>query len=380
MAADIASCYELIDHALLAQELLVQKGNHEVVNALTGLLRETSGRTYGLPQQCTASDVLAEVFLDKLERALLRRGMVVARYNDDLRLNCDSWSGVVRSIETVSDEVRQHGLILNDSKTLTWSRKAYEAHLDEADALRDEIAAEAELDLSSFDAEEYDGEVGMPGQDPEEVELLTAIRILERWEDVAGQGRIPDEKRAEHRALLQLLPVAFTALGAVKNDTGDALDIAMQLLRYEQTMTPHVARYLLTRSDEAAVLSAFNQLLSQKAYLTGWQTWWMQQPLSRLAAFSRGRGGGLRAEWVRDAFTSAERSPVLRAQAAMTLARHGLTDTDELLRVYDRSSPVIRPVVVAAIAFLKPKPTIRRAVTGDSQLNRWVFDWASQNA
>jgi hypothetical protein len=64
----------------------------------------------------------------------------------------------------------------------------------------------------------------------------------------------------------------------------------------------------------------------------------------------------------------------------MTLARHGLIDADQLLPVYDRSGPVVRPVVVAAIALLKPSETVARAVTSDSQLDRWVFDWATQNA
>lgn len=86
VTADIASCYELIDHALLGQELLVQTGNSPLAEALLTLLRETSGRSYGIPQQCSASDLLAEVFLDKLERSLHQRGLTVSRYNDDFRL------------------------------------------------------------------------------------------------------------------------------------------------------------------------------------------------------------------------------------------------------------------------------------------------------
>jgi hypothetical protein len=64
----------------------------------------------------------------------------------------------------------------------------------------------------------------------------------------------------------------------------------------------------------------------------------------------------------------------------MTMARHGLIDAEQLLRIYDRSSPVVRPVVVAAIGLLKPASRIERAVTGDSQLDQWVFEWARANA
>jgi hypothetical protein len=381
VAADIASCYEFIDHGLLAQELLVQAGDYETVTAITSLLRDTSGRIYGLPQQSASSDILADVFLDKLERSLLRHGMAVARYSDDFRLTCESWSDVVRSIETLSAEARQMGMVLNDSKMLTWSRANYVAHLEEADELREEIAGEAQLDLESLEIDEYDGaaDFGMPDAD---LEVFTSMRILERWSEIASSGRVSDDKRAEHRALLQLLPVAFAALSLSESSDSDALRISMQMLRYEQTMTPHIGRFLISQSNGRAIFSAFDQLLKRDAYLTGWQAWWLQQPLARIRSFSRGRGApaARRRQWASDTFANADRSPVLRAQAAMTLARHDLIDADRLLPVYDRSGPVVRPVVVAAIALLKPSETVARAVTSDSQLDRWVFDWATQNA
>ena len=379
--ADIASCYELIDHALLSQELLVQTGNHQLVDALMQVLRETSGRTYGIPQQCSASDLLAELFLDKLERALIRRGLAITRYNDDFRIKCRSWSDVIWSIETLTDEARKHGLILNDSKMITWSRTAYKRSLDEVDELREEVAAEAGLDTESFQFEEYDGQFEFPAGDTDETQGMAAVRVLQKWEEVAGSGRVDDENRGLHRAVLQLLPFALNVLSTIRNDLGDSLSIAMKLLRYEQTMTPYIARFLNTRENESALLTEFDALLERKAYLTGWQTWWLQQPLARTSSFiDSSTRGEARRKWVRNAFANAERSPVLRAQAAMTLARHGEIDGDELLRIYDRSSPVTRPVVVGAIALIGPSERIARAVTGDSQLNRLVFEWSSQYA
>src|SRR5262249_21178594 len=163
-----------------AQELMIQTGNYRNVSSIVTLLQEISGRQYGVPQQSSASDILASAFLRKLERALLRHGLVTVRYNDDFRINCASWSDVVRCIEILSDEARRHGLILNDSKMLTWSRDSYEASLEEAETLRDEIASEAELDLADYDFEEYDSEVDMDNQDAEDVELLTSEYILDR--------------------------------------------------------------------------------------------------------------------------------------------------------------------------------------------------------
>ena len=100
--------------------------------------------------------------------------------------------------------------------------------------------------------------------------------------------------------------------------------------------------------------------------------------MARLPVFASGSGSKRRLGWARAALTSAEHTPVLRAGAARTLARHKTIDLDEMLSIYDRSSNIVRPVLVAGIALLKPTAAIQQAVTGDSQLNSWVFDWVAQ--
>lgn len=380
VSTDIASCYSLIDHQLLADELILQTGEANATSLIVDLLCEVSGRKYGLPQQSHTSDILAESFLNRLERAVVRRGLIVTRFNDDFRINCDDWSGVVRSIEIMSEETRRLGLILNDSKTLTWGTTTYEESLDEADALREQIADEAELDLTNYQEDAYDGTVTRIEPDPDDVNALAAARILDRWREVAGRGKIDEARRTEHRAVLELVPFALSELSEMSWEPDGTLDTTMHMLRYEQTLTPSVCRYLITRQDEDALLSAFDSFIASSPYLTGWQRWWMQQPLARLDDFAEGREGATRLAWTRQAFTDAAQSPILRVHAAMTLARHGGTTQTELLAVYDRSSPVVRPVLAAAIGLLKPEASVADAVTGDSKLNEWAYLWARQHA
>lgn len=380
ISADIAACYSLIDHNLLAEELILQTGDHETVTAVLSLISASSGRQYGLPQQSAASDSLAEAFLARIERRLVRQGLVIGRFNDDLRINCADWSQVVRSIEVLSETLRQHGLILNDEKTYVWGRDTYRDHLDEAEALRTDIADEAEIDLTQYEEDDYEGTVFQIEPNPDDVTLLTSVRVLERWQTIAGNGRVPDDKRAEHRAILQLVPLALRELGAYPTEEQAVLDLAMSLLRYEQTLTAPVCRYLSTRNDEGSLLASFDRFIEDGGYLTGWQAWWLQQSLARLSGFSDGSTGERRMRWVRGAFDDAFHSPVLRANAALTLAEHSSIDEAELLRVYDRSSPVVRPTIVAAIGRLKPSRGVRDAVTGDSNLHEWVFDWSTGDA
>lgn len=379
VSADIASCYQLIDHGILTEELVERTGKSHFVRQICELLQETSGKSYGLPQQSQASDALAEAVLARLERAVLRKGLALSRYNDDFRFTCDTWSEVIRGIEVLSEEARRMGFVLNDSKVVTWSRTKYKNRLEAADSLRTEIAAEAELDLTHFEIE-YDGDVTIVTPEPDDVDREAAARILERWQSVGGKGRVAEAKRSEHRALVELAPVALRALSGGHEVEPTVLSTVMQMLRYEQTLTPAVCEFLLTRDDEEPVLRAFDKLLADNAYLTGWQRWWLQQPLRRMTTFAKGRGSKKRKEWALETFNNAEHSSVLRAEAAVTLARHGLITAADLLHVYDRSSRVERPTVVAAIGILKAGGNVKRSVTGDSKLHEWTYDWAQSNA
>jgi hypothetical protein len=273
------------------------------------------------------------------------------------------------------------GLTMNDLKTVTWRRSKYETQLDEGDRLRKEIADDAELDLTEFAEDTYNGTfvvVEEPNED--DVDFLTAIRVLERWDRVAGRGTVPARRGAEHRAVLEILPFALATLANDPQTTSEILSLCMKLLRYERSMTPAVCRYLITRNDDDAVLAAFDRLLRGTWYLNDWQTWWLQQPMARISGFGSGSRAAKRIEWLRQSLKSAEHTPILHANAALTLARFQQINVGEILQMYDRSSNVVRPVLVAAIGLLRPMDNIRRSVVDDSQLHRWIYDWAAQNA
>jgi hypothetical protein len=55
VTADIAACYQVLDHGELAREVNIQAGDGATVDAVIWLLQSTSGRRYGLPQQSSPS-------------------------------------------------------------------------------------------------------------------------------------------------------------------------------------------------------------------------------------------------------------------------------------------------------------------------------------
>ena len=108
---------------------MAQTGDGQRVDTLTTLLTAITGRRYGLPQQNHPSDVLAEAYIDVLERRLHRANARVWRYSDDFRIATDSWSDALATVDLLEREVRRIGLTLNDSKTVIRRGDTYEASL-----------------------------------------------------------------------------------------------------------------------------------------------------------------------------------------------------------------------------------------------------------
>ncbi|MEV6929633.1 RNA-directed DNA polymerase [Dactylosporangium sp. NPDC051485] len=379
VATDIAACYHYIDHNLLMEELLVQTGDHAVINNLGDVLVAAQGRTYSLPQQSSASDLLAEALLDRLERVLIRRGVQAFRYNDDFRFICRSWSDAVRAIEIFAEETRRVGLTMNDLKTVTWKRSTYQRSLEEAEELRKQIADEARYDLTLFSDDPYGDEVDVEPE-PSDVDREAAARIVARWARVGARSSVGPRRAKEHRALLDLLPSTLRTLETDPALNQDLLGHVIQILRFARHLTPAACRYLASRTDSTPAVTVFSRLLRSGAYLNGWQAWWLQHVLAAHNEFGTGDDAARRIRWLQDILKAETQPLTVRAHAALSLARHAHISAQDLLSMYDRTPTAARPPLVAAIALVKPPGNIRKAVTQDNQLHRWVYEWAPNHA
>lgn len=371
VTTDITSCYQYIDHALLAEELHVQGGDHQSVEAVVHLLAEIGSRSYGVPQQSWASDVLAEAFLDKIERALIRRGVQVTRYNDDFRFACASWSKAVEAIELFADIARQHGLAMNDQKTFTWKRATYEQSLVEMQEQRTAITDE--VGFGAWTEADYEEAMSRLFT-PTAVQNKGAAKLLHLWRTGARRTNHARRPSARQRALAELLPEALRTLTS-PNDPGDEeIKDALQVLRYARHQTPQLAAYLASKPASAVLQEAFGDLLQRRAYLNSWQTWWMLTSLAGKPGFTTGRSGRVRSSWLQRAKDATSPAGIVGANAALAMSRLGEVDLEHLMRMYDRASATVRPTIVAAIARANPPTNIRRSIEQESRLHKLVWE------
>jgi hypothetical protein len=71
----------------------------------------------GIPQGYSASDILAKVYLNPIDRAMKAEGFDYIRYVDDIRLFCAGFASCKQALLFLTRALRRRGLNLQTSKT-----------------------------------------------------------------------------------------------------------------------------------------------------------------------------------------------------------------------------------------------------------------------
>ena len=80
------------------------------------LNRWAQPRAKGIPQGFSASDILAKIYLNPIDRALRNGGFTHLRYVDDIRIFCKSRLEAKRGLLLLNDLMRKRGLNLQSAK------------------------------------------------------------------------------------------------------------------------------------------------------------------------------------------------------------------------------------------------------------------------
>lgn len=127
--ADLAAYYSSLEHGELARIVSRLTGRSGLAAFLERFLGQVMGRPRGIPQGLDASDLLATLYLDRLDGELAAHAIHYWRHGDDIRIAAGSWAQARALLHALEEHAWKLGLTLNGTKTQIVRRETYETRL-----------------------------------------------------------------------------------------------------------------------------------------------------------------------------------------------------------------------------------------------------------
>ncbi len=365
---DIASCYEYVDHARLREELLLRTMDVRHTEQVIALLGEMYPSARGLPQLSTSSDVLADTYLEVLERALLRTNSEVSRFADDFKVEADDWGEATKVIEDAAEQARALGLILAADKTHIWKSSTLIARRKDSEEFLDKYFAAAKTALTEIDwlfGGYGGGAVEIPPGDEEA--LREAFRqVFQDW-FMAQPADMPKHS--------QYLPAALSALPG--HEVRVPHEWLVELVFRQPLRLEAVSNYILARTDQAENWVSLKKLADMPRQ-SPWAKLWLLHVAQAQARLDV-QGAKDFDDWALRQLD--DRHEVVRAQVAWYLAsRTSFSDERRLAELYREASTLTRPALAAACggARMSPSSGLVKAVQGDSKLTAAGYKYGTE--
>ena len=335
VVADIAAFYERLYHHVLENLLRGLGAPPETVAQLMGLLRRMRrGNSYGIPQGLWPSDYIGNLYLDSVDKFLVRRGFEYCRFVDDIRIGVDSIAEGERAIQLLEAQLEPLGLQLNAGKTQILAQDQVQETLnpykrpleDLAEVLRAAWLANSPYEISAEERPSFDAAVTS----------AALVALFQEQIELAA----PDPR------ILRFCIRQFRALVVVEDVLEVVLDSLDRLVVVTQAVVPYLVRVAAdTEHGPRIAARVTDYLRSEPAY--DWQVMWLLQLLYRLSAvpaeaLAFARALVLEGRRAHDALT---------VSAILLLGKHGdHADREALTRIYDREvSAWVKRAILFAI-------------------------------
>lgn len=338
--SDVVAFYRHVDHRALADQLIILGADFEVVGHLIDFLGELQGRRIGLPQLHDASDVLSEIYIDSVERNMLRRGHVLWRFNDDFRIACRGYMDALRALEDLDFCMREMGLTVNESKTTTPTFANYYMEV-----LGLEVAATGEV----VARQEVEDAVGDYSDDFTQ-DAARAAEFMDRLTDrPTGSAEDEIDVREAGPAEARLIRRALAGLARARDDR--AIEKVPLVVRYLAELTPSAIRYLVAlhkgRVARTKLAGALDKLATRTA-TNDWQKMWIAHGYVEAGVMDLKRGSESRVDWLKSCAMPWSEPP-LRAYSTWALGRIARISLDDVF-LAQRSAPECLHLFYAAAA------------------------------
>ncbi|MFA1612159.1 RNA-directed DNA polymerase [Halobellus rubicundus] len=255
LETDVSGFYENIDIERVTSIFKQFTDRQDVGNEIRHLIRPWADpRKRGVPQGYGPSDILAEIYLDGVDRRLKNNGFDHVRYNDDFVIFCDSRDAAIEAQNLLEREFRIRGLNMKSGKTeIMPSIDALQAYA-EPEATFEQIKEE----LGDQEADDSD-EV----EDTETTDRSLAEAAAEYARTVSG-GTIPYGTESEDRET-----VSDGGLPPEEDDSAETADDSDDEITEEQReylqeaysrhiqdkefkdVDTHIFRYIINRLGKA---------------------------------------------------------------------------------------------------------------------------------
>lgn len=122
---DIRKFFDTIPHGRLMKLIEEKISDSNIIELIRCFLKQGvmeemnySETQEGTPQGGIISPLLANIYLDKLDKAMEAKGYQIVRYADDLIILCKSAEEAQKALSEMSNWIKEAGLSLNNDKTM----------------------------------------------------------------------------------------------------------------------------------------------------------------------------------------------------------------------------------------------------------------------
>lgn len=343
VVTDIVGFFEHIDFNILKDMLLRFSCDKEIVDSIYEVLKAWKRRTNinrGIPQGLWPTDFLGNIYLDSIDKYMLRHGYDYFRYVDDIRISCSTIPEARRALKTLVEELRRLNLNVQTKKTAIYYGNKVKSFIDELsermteittevkEALKEEIAGEI-ISEAKYSELPYGGTIRIDFSDIEdevEAELeekkeLIEIESLRKFYEDTIRNTVPSSKH---------LRFCLNRLSQLKDNI--ALNRALELLQDMPYESNTIISYLKNFPDNKKIRERIIEFLKSDFNIYDWQEMWLLEYFFSCRCLQDDE-----IDYLWTVIENHNRHDAVRIRAILLLGRTGLSDHLERLRdLYDK--------------------------------------------
>lgn len=329
---DISAYFERIYRSELRDLIEGLGASRELVISIFNLLKKLQkGSPFGIPQGIWPSDYIGNIYLDPVDKYMIRAGYNYFRYMDDIRVGADDYLEAQKILLILEEQLYKYGLNLNAKKTRILLSNEVDDYLNPYKRRYEEIFADVAQDTTFFDIL-----YGDPAEHTEEITLNTIEQLF--LEELSVE--LPD-KRIMKYCLNHFRSCA----------DADVLQEVMENMNKLVVVTPQVVNYLVSISEvgdfEMEIVEHVSSYIEGEESCYEWQLMWLLQCLDRIGTVNPESLASIRLLLMR-----IERiHKAVAVNAILLLGKHGDHEQQAfLMELYDRTqSQWVRRAILFAM-------------------------------